>query len=163
MKFIRVYDPSKIQINGINIPDRVDPKSLRNGEVLKCGIDDEAILFHYAIVIKDGKKTLIAHNPFVDDKIALDTVDVFFDNRYIITNHGVLTEKSSKQLLDKFEEIKDKKYNLLTYNCEDFVNEMIDKPKMFQKGKYLFFGSLLVLSYLTYRWIKSSNNKQKII
>jgi hypothetical protein len=155
MSNIRVISPQNLAINGINIPNRIDAKTLRNGEVLKCGIDDEPLLFHYAIVIGNGDDLLIAHNPFVKDVISLDTVDNFFDNRYIIINHGVLTNKTKEQLLAKFNEIKDKKYSLLSYNCEDFVNEMIDKPNFFYRGKYLFFGSLILLGYLTYKYIKS--------
>lgn len=149
-------------INGVNIRNRINHNDLRNGEVLKCGIDNEPLLFHYGIVIKENNKTLIAHNPFVGESILLEDADAFFDNRYIITNHGVLTTKNAKELIIKFNEIKHKKYNLLTYNCEDFVNEMIEKPLFFYRGKVLFFSTLALLSFLAYKYISNKSKKAEL-
>lgn len=108
-----------------------------NGEVIRARVIKSPFIFHYGIIIKKDGFNYIAHNPSHADgsphPIIIPLNDFYKERRYE-KSFGVLTNKSSDQLIETFNKIKYKEYNYFFFNCEDFVNQMIGKYR-FQSGK----------------------------
>lgn len=128
-------------------------KQFATGEVIRARIVKYPCIFHYGIAINCKDGCYIAHNPSTaksgNPKPLLESVEDFFKNRTFEKSFGVLTNKNEDKLLAKFDEIKDKDYSFFLFNCEDFVNEMIDSFE-FQRGKIqlgILVVSVAVLSF----------------
>jgi hypothetical protein len=134
-----------------------------NGEVIRARVKEYPFIFHYGIVIVCDDGVYIAHNPSRGDespKPILQNFDDFWNSRKFEKSYGVLTDKTSEELLAKFDEIKDKYYHYILYNCEDFVNDMIGYFR-FQSGKMQLIVAVSIIGIILF--ISSFSAKEKIL
>lgn len=123
---------------------------MNTGEVIKAKVlGGLPFRFHYGIILVENGSVFILHNPYMMQPVKT-AWDEFFMTRVLTQNFGKLGSSDPAIILDKFNQVKDKKYNLLTFNCEDFINYMTDRScieleKCFFKGKLIFWSSVLGL------------------
>lgn len=143
---------------------------MKTGEVIRVRkYKTNPFLFHYGIVLNeiapdDSISQFILHNPFGGYPSKTTSVD-FFKDRDFEKSFGILAAADPVILMEKFNRVKNKKYNLLTFNCEDFVNYMIERncislENCFLRGKISFWASVLGLTasviYITRVLLKKS-------
>lgn len=139
---------------------------MNTGEVIKAKVlGGLPFRFHYGIVLIENNETFVLHNPYMMHPLKTP-YNEFFQSRVLQTNFGQLGSSDPSVLMEKFNHVKDKKYNLLTFNCEDFINYMTDRTcieleKCFFMGKLIFWGTVLsVISSLLFIWWYIKNNKK---
>ena len=118
----------------------------QSGEVIRARVTEAPFIFHYGIIINWDGNQYILHNPFMIGP-SIDTVPDFFKNRYFVRSYGKLTSKTDEDLLSEFNSIRDKKYSTFYFNCEDFINRMID-CFCFQSGKIQLIISIIIFIVL---------------
>ena len=131
----------------------------QTGEVIRTGYY-AGPWFHYGIVVAINGKIYVAHNSTKNEGGCphLDEIQDFILERYITRSYGVLTNLNANQILDKLNAVKDRRFNYLTWNCEDFVNYVIGKPGYFKLGKIIMVSitaiSIAILLYGIYKLTK---------
>lgn len=122
---------------------------LENGDIVKAKVN--SFINHFAIYYIDtvGESWLIHNTPFHGVKI--DKIDDFFEDRvFISVFKSEISGISSQSMMEKYERLKEKNYNLLVYDCEDFVEEFTGtRIKFQQRKKYVFATVALLLIYAT--------------
>lgn len=132
---------------------------MNTGEVIKAKvIGGLPFRFHYGIILMENDSVFVLHNPYMMQPVKTSWDD-FFKTRILTQNFGQLGSSDPAILLEKFNAVKDKKYNLLIFNCEDFINYMTDRScieleKCFFRGKLIFWSTVLgiVSSLLFIYW-----------
>lgn len=117
----------------------------KNGDVIKASVQ-MPLVFHYGIVGINPTtgETLIFHNPY-GEKPKIDSVTDFFKTRKELEVYSGLTQKTFVELLATFEQLEPKKYRLFKFNCEDFINKMIEN-EIFESGEiYMIFSAVIFL------------------
>lgn len=128
----------------------------QNGEVIRSRVIGSPFIFHYGIVIQKDGFNYIAHNPSHADGSPhpiIEPLNDFWKGRRFEKSFGVLTNKSSDELIATFDNLKHKEYNYFLFNCEDFVNQMIGKYR-FQSGKIQLFAGVaafIVIAVLLFK------------
>ncbi len=123
--------------------------SFETGQVFRARPMTKPFMFHYGIIIHRNGQPFVLHNPFPLSP-QIDTIEDFFYHRILEKDYGKLTDKSDMELWNTFNDLRGRKYSLLTFNCEDFVNDMIGNFR-FQRGKielFLFVAILGAISYI---------------
>lgn len=128
------------------------------GEVIKARqITLFPFVFHYGILVQSPSTGwwYVLHNSTkdatfgnVDSKNKMTLYDEFMKTHYIIKRYGVLGSSNNSYLLERFLKVRNRPYNYLTFNCEDFVNYMIGQPKRFQSGKIQLMIAVLLVTIL---------------
>lgn len=117
-------------------------KPFKTGEVIRARIPQLPVVFHYGIIVYHNNQPYVLHNP-IDGGPTMDTLPDFFNQRDFEISFGRLTKKTDEQLLNDFNKVKTTKYDILHWNCEDFINYLIGYFK-FQKGKIQFAICIIV-------------------
>jgi hypothetical protein len=68
----------------------------------------------------------VIHNSFRRGRPAIESLKIFADG-LSVDFHLFATDLSDQVILKNFEQCRDKRYNVFTYNCEHFVNEVTGK------------------------------------
>jgi len=92
---------------------------METGTVIKTRQADFPLIYHYAIVCNP----YIIHHPRGTTP-QISSYANFFQNRYLDEIIGIL-DCNEEYLFQKFDEMKNVKFDLVNSNCEDFVNEVI--------------------------------------
>jgi len=121
---------------------------MENGDVFKA--QRKPLIYHYGVYFKDSDGIeKIIHS--TDSKnIVIETLDYFLSDRKVISIFKTnISGCSLEYIYEQYELLKNKKYDLLSYDCEDFVSEFTKTKIIFkQKKKYVLSGViLLILSY----------------
>lgn len=129
--------------------EKIINRNLKNGDIILS--KSNPLVWHYAVFYSDSSdnKYLTHNDPHKN--IIIEKWNVFFHNRKLI---GVLNSKisgiDSDLLITKVNELKEKKFNLFFYNCEDYIFDLTGtKPKVNQLQHYililLFFFFIPIL------------------
>jgi len=138
-------------LNEIKIQNREHTISkLETGDLIKLKVDVLPILYHYAIVEKQGDKLYIYH--LQTDKInsnggnlICEPLDTYIKGKDIISVSK--TNLDSKDLTKMYEALKGYKYDFINFNCEHYVNFVTDKKlvsnQVFKWGSIIAIGVLV--------------------
>jgi len=128
----------------------IKSENYNNGDVVKAKAN--ILLNHYAIFFKDidGEAKLIHNTPL--KSVVIDKWDDFFKEReFISIQKSLISGIELNKLMDKYNLLKVKKYNLFNYDCEDFISEITgNEIKIKQITKFInlsVIGTLLLISY----------------
>jgi len=102
----------------------------KTGQLVKARLKLLPFIFHYGIVIVYGDSVCIMHNTTNRDSV-IDSFD-YWASLYTIESvyNTELMNISVDEILDRFETVCTKRYQLLDYNCEHFIGCMLN-----QKGE----------------------------
>jgi hypothetical protein len=94
------------------------------GTVLKASINRLPFVYHYGIVINEGYGIYIAHNTPNEQNeyggnVLIDELDTWTESRRII--EAKKTRINAQKIAAHIEKHKDKKFNLIFWNCEHFI------------------------------------------
>lgn len=117
----------------------------KSGQLIKAKVDSLPFIIHYGITIVENNKVYILHNtPFYNTII--DPFDNWIKTRKIISIQNTkLTDISNKNIIEKFKKICFKKYNLLNYNCEHFIDCMLDNKNKSEQINNWFLSGIIIL------------------
>ena len=121
----------KNNLNSIKIQNREHTISkLETGDLIRLKVDILPILYHYAIVEKQGDSLYIYH--LQTDKInsnggnlICEPLETYIKGKDIIA--VTKTNLGSNDLKQMYESLKKYKYDFINFNCEHFVNFATDK------------------------------------
>ena len=138
-------------LNEIKIQNREHTISkLETGDLIKLKVDILPILYHYAIVEKQGDRLYIYH--LQTDKINSTGGNLICEplDKYIKGKDIISVTKSnlgSKDLSKMYEALKGYKYDFINFNCEHYVNFVTDKKlvsnQVFRWGSVIAIGVLV--------------------
>jgi hypothetical protein len=120
----------------------------RTGQLIKAKVNSLPFVDHYGITLIQNGKTYILHNtPFRGSVI--DPIEVWLQDRQVIgVQNTQLCNKSNQYILNLFKTICKRPYNLLSYNCEHFIDCMLSRQvKSEQIISWLTIGALGVGAY----------------
>jgi hypothetical protein len=107
---------------------------LNNGDVLRVRVAKAPnLLHHYGIVICYAGRALVAHCPAGSTPV-LESFADFMQGREWEVNFGRQTDAGPVQLIERFNQLAQREYDLAAFNCEDFVNRMSGTSYMAGKG-----------------------------
>lgn len=110
------------------------------------------LIFHYGIICNvDGCQKII-HNPQNGSPV-IESFDDFFKDRYFEKSFGIQTQKTNVQILECYDKIKHKKFDLFLFNCEDCMNTIIGKNE-FGSGKLTVMILIAVSFYFLLKYFK---------
>lgn len=126
----------------------------KTGEVIRARVKN-SIIVHYGIIVVENGVVYVLHNP-MKGPISKDTLDIFFKNRVLQKHYVKQTNLDNTQLLGKFNAVKNKEFNIATFNCEDFVNYMIGRNE-FGYAKIFLFTSIFFFALYLFNMNKSNS------
>lgn len=137
-------------LNEIKIKNREYTISkLETGDLIKLKVEVLPILYHYAIVEKQGDRLYIYH--LQTDKInsnggnlICEPLDVYIKGKDIISVSK--TNLDSKDLSKMYESLKGYKYDFINFNCEHYVNFVTDKKLV--SNQVFKWGSIIAIGFL---------------
>jgi hypothetical protein len=148
---VLVMSYSLSSLDEIKIKNREHTISkLETGDLIKLKVDILPILYHYAIVEKQGDRLYIYH--LQTDKINSTGGNLICEplDKYIKGKDIISVTKSnlgSKDLSKMYEALKGYKYDFINFNCEHYVNFATDKKlisnQVFKWGSIIAIGVLV--------------------
>ena len=98
--------------------------TLPSGTIITARIH-ESLLLHKAIVFRNNGQLLLLHNTAKEQNewggnIVIDTPELFFASRTLLTCK--LTKLTDAEIMAKYEQLKGRKFNAITFNCEHFIS-----------------------------------------
>lgn len=131
----------------------------KNGDVLKT--TTKLFVYHYAVYFNENGVDKVVHNSR-SKSVNIQTWDEFFIDRELIdvfeTN---ISGCSVDYIYQKYNELKDKKFDLTDFNCEDFVIQFTDtKLKVRQLNLWCSIGFVAVIGYTLWKATQKQNNAQ---
>lgn len=102
---------------------------LKEGDVIYTNCSGYHLCYHLGIVYFDGKKKLIYHNDpnncnRYGGNVCAETFDKFIYNRNV--TKIVTTNVKNSDIIRVSRNCRSEVYNTLSFNCEDFVLEIVD-------------------------------------
>ena len=113
----------------------------RSGYLIKTDAGNLPLVNHFAITLFLNNKLYVLENtPFYGSRII--TFDKFMKGRTIeFVKPTKLINKSNKYIFDKFNNLCQKPYDLINYNCEHFIDCMMsDSQKSEQLHTIAYIG-----------------------
>jgi hypothetical protein len=109
--------------------------------VIEAKVKNLPFVYHYGILINVNGRPTVLHNPATGG-ITVEPLQDFIKTREVTRTNG--PHYINKNQLDKnFIQSLNKKYHVLTYNCEDFVNDVAGKKILLTEQKNKFFTVLI--------------------
>ena len=104
-------------------------KNLINGDVIYTSCVNIPFCYHLGIVYDDGQNKRVFHNsPYIKNKIGgsicLDDYKDFIKERDVIK--VVRTHTPKERILKISNKYKHEKWDTFLFNCEDYINEIVD-------------------------------------
>lgn len=100
---------------------------------------------HYGMIVFINGKPNIVHN-IIGRHPTITPYEEVFTNRRV--ERVLRTGMTDDQILSKYEKIKDKKYNLMSFNCENLMTYMCDSSIGFPQKQGWSIGIFSVLSLI---------------
>jgi len=120
---------------------------LYSGDIITSSARRLPFVNHKGIVLKVKGDTLILHNDS-DRGVCIDQMEEFLAYRYIKkVEPSILNQCSEKEILHRFQSIYQKKYSLLSYNCDHFICTMLHKKEE-SKQLQFWIGGLGLLALI---------------
>jgi len=103
-----------------------------NGDLISTKVNSFPLLQHYGIINVTSRGVFVMHNT-PERGTVIDPIDTFLKTRTTTSiKHTWLNELNDVQLNERFESCKGD-FNLITYNCEHFIDCMLgDEPSSAQ-------------------------------
>jgi len=125
-------------------------EKIANGDVLKT--QSKLFVYHYAIYFNENGIDKVVHNSS-SKSVIIQTWDDFFEDRKLIDIFETNISGCSVDFIyEKYNELKDKKFDLTGFNCEDFVIQFTDtKLKVKQLNLWYSIGFIGLGSYFIFK------------
>ena len=129
---------------------------MENGDVLKT--QRKPFIYHYGVYFLDNGIEKIIHSTDSKD-VVIETLNYFLEERKLIQVYKTnISGCTTDFIFERYNKLKDKKYSLLAYDCEDFVSEFtFTKMVLKQKTKYIISTGLIL--FLTYKIFNKKKGK----
>lgn len=127
---------------------------MKTGQIIQANPGILSFLYHYGIILEKQGVIYVMHNsPFKGP--AMEPFDQWIKLRknYTVYDSDLMKE-SCACLQAKFNALVHKSYNLLTYNCEHFLDEMLEqeqRSEQMERGLKLVVGFWLLRKLITKR------------
>lgn len=128
----------------------------RTGDIITAKVNSKPLLWHQAIAVQINDGIYFLHNSpnrknEFGGNLLIDTPEDFYKTRtFTSAKH---TDLTANDILQEYERLKHKKFNLLLYNCEHFVSIVtVNKRKSWQ----LRFWTILILLFCLMFYIKKA-------
>jgi hypothetical protein len=104
-------------------------ENLKTGDVIYTSCVNVPFCYHLGIVYDDGKKKRIFHNsPYIKNKhggsVCLEEYEEFMKERELLKI--VRTNTHPKRILEVSHKNKKEIWDTFFFNCEDFIQEIVD-------------------------------------
>jgi hypothetical protein len=121
-----------------------DYSKWNNGDIVR--VKSNRLVEHYAVFFIDekGEKKFVHNTP--TRGVCIDNHETFWiDREFISLHYSLISGISLADLLIRIKSIGEKKYNLFSYDCEDFVSELTgNRLKRKQILKYLTLATGII-------------------
>ena len=120
----------------------------RSGQLIKAKVNSLPFVDHYGITLIQNGKIYILHNtPFKSS--VMDPIENWIQDRQITrVENTELCNKSNEYIIQQFNTLCKKPYDLLSYNCEHFIDCMLSRQrKSEQMVNWIGLGALAVGAY----------------
>lgn len=119
-----------------------------SGSIVKATIKNMPFIYHYGVIYNDGSMIAVLHNtPSTGVSFVPYSEWVKSRNLRKVSN-SKLTGLGNEVILKKFAQVEGKNYHLLKFNCEHFIDYMLDRRRhseQLQLFSFLGFALLLFL------------------
>ena len=119
------------------------------GAIIEVTVNSKPYIKHYGIIVYDeNNEVKVLHNTPDFGKPTETTYADFMKSRSnpkFFSN--ILNTKTNEEIYNRFNNLKDRKFNLLTFNCEHFIDLMTGN-KLFSEQKFQFIIIVIVLIIL---------------
>lgn len=114
----------------------------RSGQIIKASVNLLPGVYHYGIIINENKDVYVLHNtPF--RSAVKDTLSDFLKSRKLTSLlDSDLIYCTNDGIEDRFKAQCSKSYDLFNYNCEHFIDCMLDREE--KSEQLLFFTAVIV-------------------
>jgi hypothetical protein len=112
------------------------------GQIIKASVNDLPLIYHYGIVLIDGEQIYVLHNS-PDNVHMIDTLDNYLESREIIEIRNThLNNLPINYILNRFNEDCKQTYHVINYNCEHFIDCMLNEQHQSEQlvGWFMAFG-----------------------
>lgn len=120
-----------------------------NGDIVKARVNP--FLNHYAVYFKDAESEKLIHNTPLRN-VVIDDWETFFVKRKLLSvSPSKISGISGQDLAVKYDRIKDRKYNIFTFDCEDMV-ENLTGNRLFLNQNVKYFLLITLMGILIYKF-----------
>jgi hypothetical protein len=124
------------------------PYTFPSGAIITARIH-KSLLLHKAIVFRDNGQLLLLHNTAKAQNewggnVIFDTPERFFASRTLL--HCKPTKLTDAEIKAKYEQLKYRKFNVLTFNCEHFISLVTAQKK--RSPQILFWSVFLTVIFM---------------
>lgn len=121
---------------------------LKSGQIIESNARNATFLCHYGIVVNTGINVYVLHNEPQRGVIQEKLCDWEMNRSIKSVFDTDLVGMSNKEIMSRFEAFEGQSYNLITNNCEHFVNKMLGVPAASaQFGKGIIFTLFALFLY----------------
>ena len=104
------------------------------------------ILGHQGIVLVENDEIYIYHNTPINGSAIKDTLEQF-----LVAKREILsferTNLSENDITTRFEEVKHKKFNWFSWNCDHFINYMLSGEQKSPQIKKILLTTIAIISF----------------
>ena len=127
---------------------------LENGSILVVRPHEHPYILHFGVLLFHAGSWKVMHNN-EESHVHMEELESLLKRAdYVTIQRSPVTGQSALFLLDRFEQFKDAKYDLVEFNCETFVNHFTNqKPISRQAIIYTLLAAfwLFVIFYLLWK------------
>lgn len=129
--------------------------TLQHGDIIKTqGTAVFPFVLHYGVVIQNGQNTDVMHNTPDVGGTLIEPLDSFLQTRRIVSvSRSWLNSLSREELLQRYAMARGR-FDLISYNCEHFVERMQGNSIMSFQVVFWTIVALCAFFYLLYLFIK---------
>ncbi len=126
--------------------------NFKSGQEITAKAKNLPFVTHKGIIFVLGNELYIMHNT-IENNVDMIEYDRFLEKRELVSIKDTkLTELSDTDVLNRYNKLQDRKFNLVTYNCEHFIAEMKHEPiesksvELVSRAAVFFLGGIIFSS-----------------
>lgn len=136
----------------------MEQMQVSNGSVIRTNCRYKPFVHHYGVLVNYNGADYVLHNPH-GGKAVMETVESFFTTRTLMGVFDVAGNGNTDILIQKHLQVQDRPYSVWNWNCEDYVNYMLDENKFYGGKLFLILISQLAITLLLLIILKHINKK----
>lgn len=124
------------------------------GQLIKAKVNNIPFIYHYGIILQEAHETFGLHNSPRQSSV-IDTLDTWLETRTVESVQDTnLIGQTNKTIINRFKTECKREYKLFSYNCEHFVDCMVDQE--LRSEQLRTWGLRIGLLYVTHQLFRGS-------
>ena len=129
---------------------------MRSGDIIKVSVDSKPFINHFGIVVRNLKNevTILHNTPDAKGLTETKLHDFLVTRSNPKFSATILSKETDEYIYSKYNNIKERDFNIFTNNCEHFTDKMTGE-KVVSEQMYIYISIILISIITVFIFIQS--------